>query len=218
MLRQRLGGWTKIAVSAAERSWDGKRIRKFDADEIVAIGDVLGVPAIALLLPPADAGTAIDYVIVPGSAPVPPIDGVSLLAHLFPARSAAGTPVMDALLGRLAALTAPAALDAVGEELLRRAVARAAEDPQETGDAVSQRDEIEIARSRGTAPGGIGTRHPGHPGSEGGSPSTGRSPPRKQPRKPSPPRWPGSAPVAAPTTGPCSPGTTSTTTPRARST
>ncbi len=71
MLRQRLGGWTKIAVSAAERSWDGKRIRKFDADEIVAIGDVLGVPAIALLLPPADAGTAIDYVIVPGSAPVP---------------------------------------------------------------------------------------------------------------------------------------------------
>jgi hypothetical protein len=40
-------GWAKVAVSAAERSWDGKRVRKFDADEIVAIATVLGVPVSA---------------------------------------------------------------------------------------------------------------------------------------------------------------------------
>ena len=27
-------GWSVASVSAAERSWDGKRIKKFDADEL----------------------------------------------------------------------------------------------------------------------------------------------------------------------------------------
>lgn len=52
-LGERLG-WTNVAVSAAERSWDGKRVRKFDADEIIAIAQALGVPSTALLLPPLD--------------------------------------------------------------------------------------------------------------------------------------------------------------------
>lgn len=60
-LGQRLGGWSGASVSAAERSWEGTRIRKFDADEVVKIADALGVPLIALFLPPPDAGTAVDY-------------------------------------------------------------------------------------------------------------------------------------------------------------
>ena len=49
-----LGGWSAASVSAAERSWDGKRIKRFDADEIVRIAWVLGVPLVALFLPPPD--------------------------------------------------------------------------------------------------------------------------------------------------------------------
>lgn len=55
MTQEQLGewlGWTNVAVSAAERSWDGKRVRKFDADEITAIAEVLDVPVAALFLPP----------------------------------------------------------------------------------------------------------------------------------------------------------------------
>ena len=62
-LGKRLGGWTKVAVSAAERSWDGKRVRKFDADELMLLATVLGVPVTALFLPPADAGVAVRYVL-----------------------------------------------------------------------------------------------------------------------------------------------------------
>jgi transcriptional regulator with XRE-family HTH domain len=47
-------GWTNVAVSAAERSWDGKRLRKFDADELASIAQALHVPIPALLLPPED--------------------------------------------------------------------------------------------------------------------------------------------------------------------
>ena len=56
-------GWSVASVSAAERSWDGKRIKKFDADEIVQIAYVLGVPLSALFLPPEDHGTAVRYVL-----------------------------------------------------------------------------------------------------------------------------------------------------------
>lgn len=58
-----LGGWTKTAVSAAERSWDGKRVRKFDADEIADLAGAFRVPIPALFLPPEDDGTDVRYVI-----------------------------------------------------------------------------------------------------------------------------------------------------------
>jgi cell division septum initiation protein DivIVA/transcriptional regulator with XRE-family HTH domain len=62
-LGKRLGGWTKVAVSAAERSWSGNRIRKFDAHELTAMARALGVPLIALFLPPPDMGIAVRYVV-----------------------------------------------------------------------------------------------------------------------------------------------------------
>lgn len=52
-LGERLG-WTHTAVSAAERSWNGERKREFDGDLIVALSAALGVPLLALFLPPGD--------------------------------------------------------------------------------------------------------------------------------------------------------------------
>jgi transcriptional regulator with XRE-family HTH domain len=62
-LGRMLGGWNKVAVSAAERSWDGRRVRKFDADEIFRIARVLRLPVAALFLPPEDDGEHERYVI-----------------------------------------------------------------------------------------------------------------------------------------------------------
>jgi transcriptional regulator with XRE-family HTH domain len=60
-LGQRLGKWSGPSVSAAERSWAGKRVKKFDADELVALSSALSVPLIALFLPPADDGIRVRY-------------------------------------------------------------------------------------------------------------------------------------------------------------
>jgi len=62
-LGERLGGWSATSVSAAERSWESKRIKVFDADDIARIADALSVPLIALFLPPEDHGTAVCYVL-----------------------------------------------------------------------------------------------------------------------------------------------------------
>jgi transcriptional regulator with XRE-family HTH domain len=62
-LGERVGGWSATSVSAAERSWDSKRIKVFDADDIAKIADALSVPLIALFLPPEDHGTAVRYVL-----------------------------------------------------------------------------------------------------------------------------------------------------------
>lgn len=56
-------GWTNVAVSAAERSWNGKRVRKFDADEIANMASVLRVPISAFFLPPVDDSAECPYVI-----------------------------------------------------------------------------------------------------------------------------------------------------------
>ena len=56
-------GWTNTAVSEAERSWDGRRTREFDAQTMAAIAAALGVPLMALLLPPEDDGVTARYTI-----------------------------------------------------------------------------------------------------------------------------------------------------------
>jgi transcriptional regulator with XRE-family HTH domain len=66
-LGQRLGGWSKGVVSAAERSWDSDRVRQFDADELAGIAGALGIPLAALFLPPPDSGTAVDYTFTDGA-------------------------------------------------------------------------------------------------------------------------------------------------------
>ena len=60
---EHVGGWSAASVSAAERSWDSKRIKVFDADDIAKIAEALGIPLIALFLPPEDHGTAVRYVL-----------------------------------------------------------------------------------------------------------------------------------------------------------
>jgi transcriptional regulator with XRE-family HTH domain len=114
-LGKRLGGWTKVAVSAAERSWDGKRTRKFDADEIVAIAEALDVPVIALLLPPPDAGTAVDYYFTAGSAPVPPMEARRLLAHHLLSADEGDAPALRAFRKRVMALGASGLLPLAGQ-------------------------------------------------------------------------------------------------------
>lgn len=49
-------GWTAAQVSEAERSWNGKRVREFDAQSLAAIAVGLGVPLPMLFLPPAGEG------------------------------------------------------------------------------------------------------------------------------------------------------------------
>jgi transcriptional regulator with XRE-family HTH domain len=126
-LGERLGGWSEASVSAAERSWDGKRVRQFDADEIVAIAAVLGVPVIALLLPPPDAWTATDYTFTATPAPVSPMDAPGLLAHLylFPGPGEAVTQVMAVFRERLIALAASRLLFPLADQIVYEARERA---------------------------------------------------------------------------------------------
>jgi transcriptional regulator with XRE-family HTH domain len=72
-------GLSEASVSAAERSWSSSRVREFDADEIVLFATVLGVPVVALLLPPADSGTGVDYTFIAGTEELEPDDLVPVI-------------------------------------------------------------------------------------------------------------------------------------------
>jgi cell division septum initiation protein DivIVA len=93
-------GWSVASVSAAERSWDGKRVKKFDADEVVLIAAVLGVPLAALYLPPEDHGTAVRYVLRLAGTQVKDLD--ELLPLAFP-EFGGNSPAMDAYRKRIIA-------------------------------------------------------------------------------------------------------------------
>lgn len=54
-LGERLG-WSDKNVSAAERSFESGRVREFDAQTLAGLAQALGVPLLALLLPPDDDG------------------------------------------------------------------------------------------------------------------------------------------------------------------
>jgi transcriptional regulator with XRE-family HTH domain len=105
-LGQKIGGWSTASVSAAERSWDGKRVRKFDADELFALAYVLGVPVGALLLPPEDHRAAVNYEVISPAEDeaVPAIILIVLAAGggQMPAEQA-DSPVLRAYRGRLIA-------------------------------------------------------------------------------------------------------------------
>lgn len=57
--------WSKVTVSAAERSFDGTRVRQFDADDLVALSSALTVPIPGFFLPPDDDGESVQYVLAP---------------------------------------------------------------------------------------------------------------------------------------------------------
>jgi transcriptional regulator with XRE-family HTH domain len=59
-------GWSGASVSEAERSWDGKRTREFDAQSLTVLALALGIPVIGLFLPPEDDGITVRYVITGG--------------------------------------------------------------------------------------------------------------------------------------------------------
>jgi len=91
-LGELIGGRPKTAVSADERSWDGKRTREFDAHSITLIAEALGVPIIALFLPPEDDGLSEQYVYDAGT-------GQGFMTDLMQAvlpNTGDRTPVMDA--------------------------------------------------------------------------------------------------------------------------
>jgi transcriptional regulator with XRE-family HTH domain len=46
--------WPHNKVSEAERSWDGKRTRQFDAQLLAELAGVFGIPIVAFFLPPLD--------------------------------------------------------------------------------------------------------------------------------------------------------------------
>ena len=99
-LGERLGGWSKVVVSAAERSWTSDRVRQFTGDEIVAVAGALGVPVIALLLPPPDSGVTADYAFAAGSASLETSELLALVVTDYQGDSAG----MAAFRDRLAAL------------------------------------------------------------------------------------------------------------------
>ena len=54
--------WPEKTASAAETSWrPGHRARQFDAQDLIMLAQVLGVPLAALFLPPGDDGEGVTY-------------------------------------------------------------------------------------------------------------------------------------------------------------
>jgi len=85
-LGERLG-WPERKVSEAERSWNGRRTREFNAEEIAGLALALGVPFAALLLPPDDDGRGVVYEMQPPGAKEPlPMAGLldRVVMHDFP--------------------------------------------------------------------------------------------------------------------------------------
>jgi len=57
--------WSKASISAAERSWQGGRPRKFDANELVALAVIFEMPVSYFLLPPDDGSAPAVYMAQP---------------------------------------------------------------------------------------------------------------------------------------------------------
>jgi len=109
-----VGGRPKSAISADERSWDGKRTREFDAHTITLLAAALGVPILALFLPPEDDGICEHYVFTD--------DGDGTMTDLMRAvvpDTGYDTPVMDAYRKRFQAAVTYYADPEFGEQVAR---------------------------------------------------------------------------------------------------
>jgi transcriptional regulator with XRE-family HTH domain len=143
-LGELLGGWTKNAVSAAESSWNGKRVRQFDADLICNLASIFCVPVSAFLLPPPDDGETVRYVIGGEDGPVPM---ERLFALLWP--DPQGQPVTAAMGAYQQAVISAMAKYAGGEaaEILAENMADKAEEEEIEGALRSARANREALTS-----------------------------------------------------------------------
>lgn len=100
MTQQELGnriGLSPANVSAAERSADGGRERRrFDAHTLAMLAIALGVPLIALFLPPNDDGLKVRYVFQNRDEDAGCLDMGDLLRRVVMTDSDDDTQVMDA--------------------------------------------------------------------------------------------------------------------------
>jgi transcriptional regulator with XRE-family HTH domain len=94
-------GWTSSQVSEAERSFDGKRVREFDAQDLAVLAVGLGVPIAALLMPPGEDGAEEGYAFRDGAGNV---RGMRDLLGLTIPDNDEETPVMVAYRERWAAM------------------------------------------------------------------------------------------------------------------
>lgn len=99
-LGERLGGWSDKNVSAAERSFESGRVREFDAQTLANIARALGVPLLALFLPPGDDGVKERYLWHAHNSGADCEDMGGLMALVMP-DSDDDTPVMAAYRLRL---------------------------------------------------------------------------------------------------------------------
>lgn len=88
-------GWTGKAVSHAERSWAGERVRHFNAGVMLDIALALGVPLPALLLPPEDDGQGFRYVVDYPDAGAREISMPVLMTYVMSEPADDGGPAMD---------------------------------------------------------------------------------------------------------------------------
>lgn len=95
-------GWTRSALSDAERSVKGGFTREFDAQEIFTFAAILEIPVAAFYLPPADDGIeAVYYTEIPGEDGCPVrVDMTGLLTYVLP-NSGSDSPAMGAYRDRL---------------------------------------------------------------------------------------------------------------------
>ncbi len=82
--------WSKAVFSTAERSVDGKRVRPFDADELVAFARAFELPVEWFLLPPEGVETL-------GGDEGVPLSTSGLVDLLFPATEAAQRALLERL-------------------------------------------------------------------------------------------------------------------------
>lgn len=99
--------WSKATMSAVERSWDGNRIRSFDADDLLAFCQALEVPLTAFFLPPTEDRLGYNYLFKNAAEPnsdKPWGDGYGLVINLFTSRDEHGYAEDAAFRDRLEAV------------------------------------------------------------------------------------------------------------------
>ena len=117
---EHIGGWSKVAVSAAERSWDGKRVRQFDADLVADIAAVLGIPISAMYLPPEDDGITHRYLLYSERSVDEPLTMQAFFNYVMSDPLPDETPALRAYDERLALAVSNYLDSDAAEELARR--------------------------------------------------------------------------------------------------